>query len=251
MDYIYETHLHTCEGSACGVSHGRDYIPFMKEKGYSGIIVTDHFFNGNCSVPPFLPWEERCARYCGGYEQAKAAERGGLAVFFGMEFNFEGDEYLIYGVDRDWLISNPDLLSLSRREVYARVHQAGSIMVQAHPYRERGYLSAIHLTPSICDGAEVYNAGNLPYMDALAREYTQRHRLRQSAGSDIHYLHNGSMGGMRFSHRLESIRDYVESFLAGEGTPVMRFPDGRFVPVSEVPERCEITRRETLPVIWH
>ena len=47
MGYLYETHLHTCEASKCGRVHGEDYISYMMDKGYSGMIVTDHFFTGN------------------------------------------------------------------------------------------------------------------------------------------------------------------------------------------------------------
>ena len=44
-------------------------------------------------------------------------------------------------------------------------------MVQAHPYRERGYLSEINLTPAVCDGVEVYNACNPDYQNSLGYEY--------------------------------------------------------------------------------
>ena len=67
-----ETHLHTCEASRCGRVHGRDYINYMKEQGYSGIIVTDHFFNGNSAVPKELSWKERVKMYVSGYEAAYA-----------------------------------------------------------------------------------------------------------------------------------------------------------------------------------
>ena len=45
--YIYETHLHTSEGSACGRSKAADIVHAYKAAGYTGIIITDHFFYGN------------------------------------------------------------------------------------------------------------------------------------------------------------------------------------------------------------
>ena len=81
--YLYETHLHTTAASACARSSGAEYISFYKSLGYAGIIVTDHFFNGNCSIPDNLPWEERVNLFCRGYEEAKAeGDRQGLQVFF-------------------------------------------------------------------------------------------------------------------------------------------------------------------------
>ena len=45
--YIYETHLHTSEGSACGHAKAVDIVHAYKDAGYTGIIITDHFFYGN------------------------------------------------------------------------------------------------------------------------------------------------------------------------------------------------------------
>ena len=68
MQYIYETHCHTSQGSACGRATGAELARYYKDAGYDGIIVTDHFFNGNCAVDKNLRWEEKCERYCEGYK---------------------------------------------------------------------------------------------------------------------------------------------------------------------------------------
>ena len=80
--YLYETHMHTSEASACAGSTGAQMARAYKEAGYTGIIVTDHFFYGNTSVDRSLPWEEWVRRFCLGYEHAKAeGKRIGLSVF--------------------------------------------------------------------------------------------------------------------------------------------------------------------------
>ena len=250
MRYIYETHLHTREGSRCGRVHGEDYIPYMIEKGYSGMVVTDHFFTGNCAVPHFLPWEERVDMYMSGYERAlKAAEGTDFTVLFGIEYNFECDEYLIYGVDRKWLLDRPDIEKMTRSEVYGEVHKAGGIMVQAHPYRERDYISVIHLTPSVCDGIEIYNAANGDNMNALAYEYSKRLNLPVTAGSDIHYFHDGPMGGMAFDRKITCMGDFVDAIKKGEGTPVV--VDGAITPVLSVGSLLRPVEGPGLPVIEH
>ena len=66
MLYRYETHMHTSEASACAVSTGAQMADAHKAAGYTGIIVTDHFFNGNSAVPRDLPWEERIDLFCKG-----------------------------------------------------------------------------------------------------------------------------------------------------------------------------------------
>ena len=42
--YKYETHVHTKEGSACASGTGQEMVRAHIEAGYSGMIVTDHFF---------------------------------------------------------------------------------------------------------------------------------------------------------------------------------------------------------------
>lgn len=250
--FRYETHSHTYEGSACGKTMGKDYIAFMMDKGYAGMIITDHFFNGNCRVPRELPWEQKVEQYCSGYEHARqAAEGTGFSVFFGVEFNFQGDEFLLYGIDKRWLLQHHEIMEMTRKELLDAVHAAGGIMIQAHPYRERGYLNTIHLSPEFCDGAETYNAANEPYQNALGYEYAGIHHLRMTAGSDIHFFHDNPMGAMEFSHPLKDIEDFVRSFLHGEGIPVSRRPEGVFVPVETLSEECRTERKPVLPVVYH
>lgn len=256
MNFLYETHMHTSEASACSDTPGASYIEFMLSAGYSGMIITDHFFTGNTSVPEDLPWADRVEHYCSGYRHAlTAAEGTGLQVFFGIEYNFECDEYLIYGVDPDWLLGNPDILSQSRKEVADTVHRAGGIFIQAHPYRERGYIETIHLSPSICDGAEILNAGNPPWQDALGYDYAKRYKLRPASGSDIHHLTQREMGGMVFPYRLETIHDFVNGFLRGDGTPVfcgdISAPGHVFSPAESFSERITLSKEPTLPVVLH
>lgn len=79
---MYETHLHTSEASACSIITGAEQARTYKEAGYSGIIVTDHFFNGNTAIPKGLPWEKRVEMFGKGYENAKKeGDKIGLSVF--------------------------------------------------------------------------------------------------------------------------------------------------------------------------
>ena len=255
MEYIYETHLHTREASACSRTPAVEYIHYMKELGYAGIIVTDHFFTGNSAVPKNLPWEQRVEWYYSGYEHALEAAGNEITVLFGVEYNFQGDEFLLYGVTKDWLLDNPDLESKNRYELYDLVHEAGGIMIQAHPYRERGYLSAIHLTPDVCDGIEVYNAANPDWQNSLAYEYALEREFLMGAGSDIHYFEQNDMGGMSFPYPIETIDEYVKAFLAGDGTPVYKRDasdrNSVFEPVSRAKELTVPTLESNLKVIWH
>lgn len=221
MPYIYETHLHTTAASACAKSAGSEYISFYKSLGFDGIIVTDHFFNGNCCVPKNLPWEERVDIFCSGYEDAKAeGDRQGLKVFFAWECCFCGDEFLVYGLDKQWLKKHPDMLEWDHITHYEKIRADGGLVVQAHPFRERGYLSEIYVHPHQCDAFEVANTGNPHEQDRMAYRYAKEHNITMTAGSDIHHAGhtgNGCVYGMEFDEPLDSIDDYVARIKKGSG----------------------------------
>lgn len=54
-------HAHTSQVSRCAKIEGKELARYYKSIGYTGLIVTDPFFNGNTIVPADLPWEERMA----------------------------------------------------------------------------------------------------------------------------------------------------------------------------------------------
>jgi hypothetical protein len=141
-------------------------------------------------------------------------------------------------------------MDMTRHELLEAVHKAGGAMIQAHPYRERDYLEDIKLAPTACDGVEVYNAANSANMNALGYEYCAKLGLPMTAGSDIHYYNDKSMGGMLFEKKIGSVKEFAEAVKAGLGTPVSLTPEGEIIPVSEMPEQTVSTELPTLPVIY-
>lgn len=219
--YLYETHLHTTEASACARASGAEYIDFYLERGYTGIIVTDHFLAGNTCIRRSLPWAEQIELFCRGYENTRAAgEAGGLDVFFGMEAGFDGDEFLLYGISKQWLLEHPDMPWWSRSRMFDEVDAIGGLVVQAHPFRERAYLSQILLYPCCCHAVEVVNSGNEPAFDARAAAYAAHWDLPMTGGSDAHALSGPRYYGntaMAFHQKLQSIDDFVRAVRLNSG----------------------------------
>ena len=214
--YLYETHMHTCQGSACGSSTGAEQARFYKERGYQGIFITDHFFGGNTAAPRSGKWKDRVDWYCSGFEDAwNEGQKIGLDVFLGIEQNFDGDEYLIYGLDKQFLLEHADIERWTRRELYKQVHAAGGCMLQAHPFRMRSYLSAIRICDRYTDGIEVANAGNTPAQDAYAARYARARGLYTIAGSDNHRAGEKTvLYGIGLEERLNSAADFVQHILS-------------------------------------
>lgn len=229
MGYKYETHLHTSNSSKCGASDAREYIPYYKEMGYDGIFVTDHFYLGNTCVPRELPWEQWARKYCEAYRIAKEeGDKQGLKVFFGWETSYDAEDFLIYGLDEEWLVRHPDIITWNQKEQYEHIKADGGLVVQAHPFRERGYMTEIKLHPYHCDAWEIANCGNYPYQDILAYRYAKAHNMVMTAGSDIHRAHgsnNGTVFGVETEEPLNSEQDYVDLVLSGKGFKP-HVPDG-------------------------
>jgi len=219
MTYLYETHLHTSPVSKCAISRGCDYIAGYQDLGYSGIIVTDHFFHGNCSLSKKLPWKEWVNRFCVGYEDAyNEGLKRGFDVFFGWEETFEGfDDYLIYGLDKSWLIEHPEARNWTRGEQYRIVKESGGCVVQAHPFRHRNYIPKIVLSPYCVDAVEVANGGHDDVsFDALANRYAKKIRKTATAGTDIHDasdIEYNEIFGIYTNKKLDGISDYVNVIL--------------------------------------
>ena len=238
--YRYETHLHTCQSSRCGRSTGAEHARFYKERGYTGIFVTDHFFGGNTAAPRTGDWADRVNAYCAGYEDAKReGDRIGLDVFFGWEETFEGDDYLVYGLDKNWLLAHPEVEHWTRQDQFEQVHRYGGCVIQAHPFRCRGYIQRIHLALDLVDGVEVANVGNHQVEDACAMQYAKTYGMYMTAGSDNHLsLPDSVLFGVGTEERITCVRDWVDMIL-------QRRPNTLLI---DNPNRCVFQEERSLPL---
>ena len=188
MKYKYETHLHTRQASACGVASGAELVKSYYKAGYTGVIVTDHFFNGNTSVSSHLGWEERVNAFMKGFEDAfNEGKKYDMDVFFGWEACYHGTEFLIYGLDKEWLLHHEDILTWSIEEQYEQVTNSGGMVVHAHPFREAFYIPEVRLYPNHVDAVEVYNMSNERLdteFNKRAKEYAEQRSEERRVGKE-------------------------------------------------------------------
>ena len=222
--YLYETHLHTSQASACARSTGREMARAHKEAGYTGIFVTDHNWGGNTCVDRSLPWEEWVTQFFAGYREA--AEEGakiGLQVFPAYDAGYHGPEFLIYGIYEEKMKRHPELKEATVSEQLSIVHGEGGMVIQAHPFREEWYIPETRLYPDHVDGVEIINAThssplskshNDPGFDDKAIVYAAEHDLPGTAGSDVHSTTMFG-GGVAFRNKLVSAADYCNAIMNG------------------------------------
>lgn len=227
--YKYETHMHTKEGSACSSAPADEMARAHKEMGYDGIFVTNHFFNGNTSVPRDLPWDERIELYCSGYEIAKrVGDEIGLKVFFGVEFCVYQADLLIYNMDKQWLLDNEHLLMYTdERELFRTVRRLGGFIVHAHPFRSDTYIHHITLYPEDIDAVEVINASHSPtsLYNQRAELYADMYGLPKTGGSDSHHLDKLFGGGILVPEPINTPEDYLRQIRNGTVIPLKRRED--------------------------
>lgn len=220
--FKYETHLHTAQGSGCATWRGSVIVDRLKELGYSGAFVTDHFFNGNTAVDRRLPWDIKVHLFCQGYEEAK--KRGdeiGFDVWFGWEFAMHGTEFLTYGLDKQFLLEHPEIMEMPLERYADFIHQHGGFVVHAHPFREAGYIPSIRLYPRCVDGAEAINCGNSPDANERASWYCDSYGIPKTGGTDGHHLWNYNSGGIALDEKLTCAHDYLERLRAGRITKIL------------------------------
>ena len=225
--YKYETHLHTAETSACATAAGKEQAARYKALGYDGVIITDHFFNGNClpEIRECNDWKQKVDMFCKGYDAAKAeGDKIGLKVFFGFEYCYEGADMLVYGLDKQWLYDHPEVMSISFFDFAELAHNDGALLVHAHPFRQAAYLREIRLVPEYVDAVEVFNSGN--YNDIYndrAHWYAKQFGFVMTGGTDNHHLSVNRLSGTGTDKPLESIQDYINAVKANDVSVI--YPD--------------------------
>ena len=216
MKYKYEMHLHTKEASRCGRSSAVEMVRHFKERGYTGIFVTDHFIGyGSSFAEENMPWEEQVEMLVRGYRAAKEeGDRVGLDVFFGFEKAYNECHLLTYNLDGEWILKNRDIVTIGAKEYCEIIHAAGGFIVHAHPFRCIG--SPVLLVPEGVDAIEVKNACNCDEANRRGALYRDMLNLPPTGGSDIHITTQARRFGIETDRRIGCGADYLSILKSGE-----------------------------------
>ena len=211
-EYKYEMHVHTspCSGGGRDI---REHIDDLLGKGFSGMVVTNHFYRGDNRIDRELPWEEFVDAYRQDYLYGlQYAKEKDFDLLFGLEESVgDGQEILLYGITPELIASHPELKKAPAEKYAEVVHSAGGLVYQAHPFRARSYVK--NPFPLDClemlDGIEVYNAGNEQEWNESARELSEKLGLACVAGSDGHKIGTAGRAGIATRERIKNNDDLV------------------------------------------
>lgn len=216
--YKYETHLHTYPVSKCARSTVRENLELYKEFGYDGVFITNHFLDGNINIDYNTPYEEKINFYFSDYEEAKKLEDEiGIKVFCGVELTYKGTDFLIYGLDKDWYLSHPEIMDMKKSDELPFMMENGALVIQAHPYREAAYIDHIRLFPRHVHGVEIINACRSEHENNIAKAYADSYELIEFAGTDNHTAGNRqTFAGMCSVSPIVDENDFVNRVKNGE-----------------------------------
>ena len=217
MMYRYETHCHTVETSTCGKWAAADMVRRYYECGYTGLCVTDHLHEKFLTkINHKGDWQYCIDEFMKGYRAAKAAgDALGMDILFGVEIKFPEDahkDYLLYGVDEQWLRDNPWLCDLGHKAFYEKFHK-DVLIIHAHPFRDNDgvFLDSVHGVEVVNRHPRSQNRNEMAIR--LAKETPRLYRL---CGSDAHRFGDEARAAILVPHRLKDGKELRQVILQKE-----------------------------------
>ena len=190
-----ELHTHTKESSPCSKTDAAQIVRLYKGAGYDAIVITDHY-NKWCMEQMGAASSEEYNEYVlSGYETAKKAAGNELLILPGIEVTLleSPNDYLLYGITKDFLYENPYIYNLSLDELHELCIKNNILIIQADP--KRAYCNPAPL--EFIDGMEVYN-GNPRHNSHNEKVYdiAKNNDLIMTSGSDFHQTDDLARGGI-------------------------------------------------------
>ena len=147
-----ELHTHTSEGSRCALITAKELIEDYAKENIDVVVITNHYSKN--TYERFK--NDLKNNYLKGYLEAKKeAQKYGITVLLGMELNLSThpNDYLIYGIDENFIERHPLIFDLPLEKVCQIVHLENCLIFQAHPCRK----------PCIIKGADTLDGYEINY----------------------------------------------------------------------------------------
>lgn len=183
-----ELHMHTSPVSRCAHVDASSVIRQYMEWGYDTVVVTNHMspalFGEKLPCDP-NDWEAVVKYYLSDYHIAKDTAGDKMNVLLGMELRVKekSNDYLVYGIDEQFVYDMGNIMDKKIKEIIPMIHDAGGIILQAHPFRDNMTVTK----PDLLDGIEVVNftAGHDSRND-IACMWAKKFDMLGICGQDYH-----------------------------------------------------------------
>jgi hypothetical protein len=207
----FELHTHTKENDIVVTKNAPEIVKMYHDKGYRGMVITNHLFDLSFEwykdVLQNAPHKKIVDYYLTGYRNAKkAGDALNMVILLGLELRFDNtvNDYLVYGVDEDFLYNSPLLNTLTLDE-FLKIKPENALVYQAHPFRDNMTIT----NPEKLFGIEVYNGGTAVLRNNMANMWADLYGLKKISGSDYHTPKHLARGGVDFYNRVETVGELV------------------------------------------
>lgn len=216
-EYLFEMHAHSSEVSSCANEDSYSLLNLYTKLKYDGVVLTNHMNSHTFSAVGMEdePWDKKAEYFLSGYKKLKDAAEGKLTVLLGMEICFYScpNDYLVYGIDENFIKNNGDLMALTPRQFSNLARKNGLLFIQAHPFRRGMKIEEW----KILDGYEVFNGNPRHYSsNEIAESWAKYHnKTIVTSGSDFHEIEDAGNGGIYFSEPVLTNGDLVRLLKSG------------------------------------
>ena len=205
-----DTHTHTSGVSFCSEVSPEEFVERYRDAGYGAVVLTNHY-SRMYMFRYGETWEDQIKIYLDAYRKAREiGARAGLPVFLGAEVAISTPEspyieFLLYGADEEFLLSNPRLYDKSQAELYRICNDNGVLMFQSHPFRdEQGHFPQ---DPEFMDGTEINCHPYFLRHEDKVREFADKHGLMLVCGSDFHFAYQAGSAATIVDDDVASAKD--------------------------------------------
>ena len=212
---LFDMHVHTAEGSPCGVIKNEEMVNAYKQKGFDGVVLTNHVARWYMEHCYNLGYADYCKHLYDVYLAAKEfGEKIGLTVLYGQELKLDctgSNDYLVYGVTYEQMLEYGDMMAWTPEKLKEASDSDGFVFYQAHPFREHMKI----VNPAYLYGIEVFNGAlNFEYpsddqRNDIANLWADKFKLHKIAGSDCHTCDKVGVAGVKFFTEIRDNNDLV------------------------------------------
>lgn len=206
--YKYELHSHTGSVSLCATIPPKELVRKYENAGYSGLVLTDHYSPMTFMLHHFLRPQNAMEYYLSAYRELREWCGDSFSVLLGLELRRYAtvNDYLIYGVEEDWLRKQPNMLCWNEKKLCKEAHRQGYLVYQAHPFRPM----IRRCDPQYLDGIEVFNGHTDPACNAKALDWAKSLQKPMTSGSDTHHTTDTISGGIETETPIRTNADLLD-----------------------------------------
>lgn len=212
--YRTELHCHSSEISECAEVSIPDIIEKYTSYGYTSLVLTNHLWSWDCKND-FEKYKKKVEDMFAVCDMARDLAGDRLHIINGVELALnDGNDYLLYGVTKEFLLSVEDISSLITQQLKDKANAADIIVIHAHPLR----FGQWHLPPEEIDGYEIYNGHPEAQSNNDAAEliFTRLKGKILTSGSDFHYHHNIPRAGIATDKPITCMEELMATLRSGD-----------------------------------